>query len=128
MAAFPSRPHDVFMAHWKKILAGQDGAINRTVLYQGQVTGNIGCWEQDGESKVAYWLGKEFWSRGIASAALGLFLREVTVRPLHARVVKHNIGSIRVLQKCGFTISGEEKFADADGTEGGEFILSLMEG
>lgn len=127
MAAFPSRPHDAFMAHWRKILAGQNGAINRTIIFQGQVAGNVGSWEQDNERKVAYWLGKEFWGKGIASAALGLFLREVTLRPLHARVVKHNIGSIRVLLKCGFTVSGEEKFTDADGTTVEEFILSLVE-
>lgn len=125
MAAFPSRPRDAFMAHWKNILAGQNGAIIRTVISQGQVAGNVGSWEQDGERRVGYWLGKEFWGRGIASAALSLFLREVTVRPLQARVVKHNIGSIRVLQKCGFAISGADKFAGADGTESEEFILSL---
>lgn len=29
-------------------------------------------------------------------------------RPLYAAVARHNVGSIRVLQKCGFTILGEE--------------------
>ncbi|MDB6092846.1 MAG: hypothetical protein JWM32_408 [Verrucomicrobia bacterium] len=126
MAAFPSRSHGAFMAHWTKLMAETNGAIIRTILFQGQAAGNIGCWEQDGERKVGYWLGREFWGRGIASAALSLLLREVKVRPLHARVVKHNIASIRVLQKCGFTISGEDKFPDADGAESEEFILTLV--
>jgi RimJ/RimL family protein N-acetyltransferase len=30
------------------------------------------------------------------------------VRPLYARVARHNLASRRVLEKCGFTISGEE--------------------
>ena len=38
-----------------------------------------------------------------------LFLSRVEVhRPLHAGVAKHNIASIRVLEKCGFTVIGEK--------------------
>jgi RimJ/RimL family protein N-acetyltransferase len=125
MAAFPSRDHDAFMAHWAKILAGPEGNVIRTIVFQGQVAGNVGSWEQAGERNVGYWLGREFWGKGIASAALPLFLGEVKMRPLHAHVVKHNAASIRVLQKCGFVISGEDKFPDAAGAGGEEFILIL---
>jgi RimJ/RimL family protein N-acetyltransferase len=125
MAAFPSRPRDAFMAHWAKIRTESNGAIIRTIVFQGQVAGNIGSWEQADERNVGYWLGREYWGKGIASAALILFLGEVKMRPLHAHVVKHNVASIRVLQKCGFVISGEDKFPDADGAEGEEYILSL---
>jgi len=39
-------------------------------------------------------------------------------RPLYARGAKDNITSIRVLEKCGFTISGYDKaFASARGEE-----------
>ena len=41
--------------------------------------------------------------------ALGAFLSQVTVRPLYAHVAKHNLASIRVLEKCGFTRVGEDK-------------------
>jgi len=44
--------------------------------------------------------------------------------PLYAHVARHNIGSQRVLQKCGFVISGEDKFTE-DGKEIEEFILKL---
>jgi RimJ/RimL family protein N-acetyltransferase len=74
---------------------------------------------------VSYWLGREFWGRGIASAALALLLAEVKTRPLHAHVVRHNVASIRVLQKCGFVISGAEKFPDGAGGEIEEVILTL---
>ena len=43
----------------------------------------------------------------IATKALAEFLKHVMQRPLYAHVVKHNIGSIRVLEKCGFTRQGE---------------------
>jgi RimJ/RimL family protein N-acetyltransferase len=46
--------------------------------------------------------------------------------PIYARVVKDNIASLRVLEKCGFDICGESKgFADARGQEFEEFILRL---
>ena len=54
------------------------------------------------------------------------FLGYVKVRPLYAWAAKDNIASIRVLQKCGFTISGEDKgFANARGGEVEEVILIL---
>jgi RimJ/RimL family protein N-acetyltransferase len=124
MAAFPARSHDEFMAHWMKIMA--DGTtILKTILFDGKVAGNIVAWKQAGAAKVGYWLGKEYWGKGIASAALSLFLEHVKIRPLYAHVAKHNTASIRVLQKCGFTITGEGKFDTADGCEGEEFILAL---
>jgi RimJ/RimL family protein N-acetyltransferase len=127
MAAFPSRDHDAFMAHWAKIRATPEETITRTILYQGQVAGNIGSWVQAGKREVGYWLGREFWGRGIASAALNQFLADIKTRPLQAHVIKHNVASIRVLQKCGFVITGREKSPDATGTEIEEIILTLAE-
>ena len=50
--------------------------------------------------EVTYWLGKEFWGRGLAEA-LNRMLQLVIDRPIFARAAADNIGSIRVLQKCG---------------------------
>jgi RimJ/RimL family protein N-acetyltransferase len=124
MAAFPARPHDAFMAHWKKVMTEGAGIV-RTIIFQGNVAGNIGSWESPGERRLGYWLGKEYWGKGIASAALAQFLEQVKARPLHARVAKHNAASIRVLQKCAFTICGEERFAGPDGEQEVEVILIL---
>jgi RimJ/RimL family protein N-acetyltransferase len=124
MAAFPSRAHDAFMAHWAKIMA--DGTtILRTILFQGNVAGSILAWGQPEERKIGYWLGKEFWGKGIASAALAQFVAQVQERPLVAYVAKRNVASIRVLQKCGFTIAGEGTFGGSDGEEVEELILTL---
>jgi RimJ/RimL family protein N-acetyltransferase len=125
LAAFPSRDRVTFMAHWAKIRATPQETITRTILCHGQVAGNIGSWVQAGQREVSYWLGREFWGRGIASAALALLLVEVKTRPLHAHVVKHNVASIRVLQKCGFLITGSEKYRDATGAEIEELFLTL---
>ncbi len=107
MAAFPARDREAFMAHWAKIMADENNIL-KTILYGDQVAGNIVSWEHDGEREVGYWLGREFWSKGIATQALAAFLEIVSARPLYAHVVKHNLASIRVLEKCGFTITGEE--------------------
>ena len=78
------------------------------------------------EPEVSYWLGKEFWGKGIATWALGEFLEFDRSRPMYARVAKDNLASLRVLQKCGFVIQGEDKgFANAREQEVEEFILIL---
>jgi RimJ/RimL family protein N-acetyltransferase len=75
---------------------------------------------------VSYWLGKEYWGKGIATEALGLFLGIIEERPLYARAAKDNAASIRVLEKCGFVISGCERgFANARGEEIDEVVLVL---
>jgi RimJ/RimL family protein N-acetyltransferase len=125
MAAFPSRDRDAFMAHWAKVMAN-DSVILKTILFDGQVAGNIVSFEMSGKREVGYWIGKEYWGKGIATRALAAFLDQVKTRPLYAHVAKHNIGSRRVLEKCGFTIVGEDKGPlDAHGKKFEEFIFEL---
>jgi len=124
MAAFPARDRAAFDIHWKtKILANPAAAI-QTILLDGQVAGNIGSWPQDGVRLVGYWIGKQYWGRGVATRALADFLQLVTERPLYAHVAKHNIGSIRVLEKCGFSLEREES-ADVAGKDVAELVLVL---
>ena len=129
MAAFTSKdPHDweAFLAHWSKIMADPT-TVNKSILYQGQVVGNVAKFIMFDEPSVAYGLGREYWGQGLATEALRQFLQDVvTTRPLFARAAKDNIGSVRVLQKCGFVIIGEDKgFANARGEEIEEYILQL---
>ena len=114
------------MAHWATILQNPTG-VNRAIVANGEVAGNIVCWEQEGERRIGYWIGREYWGQGIASQALSQFLNQIVERPLAAHVAKHNAASIRVLQKCGSTISGEETYLDPDGTTGEELILTKHE-
>jgi RimJ/RimL family protein N-acetyltransferase len=102
MAAFPSRNRDAFMAHWARTLAN-DSALTWTIVCDGEVAGNIGCWKADERRLVGYWIGREFWGRGLATEALAEVVSIVDTRPLHAEVVNTNVASIRVLEKCGFT-------------------------
>ncbi|HEX9068926.1 MAG TPA: GNAT family N-acetyltransferase [Ktedonobacterales bacterium] len=112
MAAFPARDEAAFYAHWAKIMADESN-ITRTVLDDGIVVGNIGSWmASPGKREVGYGYGREHWGKGIATQALAELLREISDRPLYASVAKHNIGSLRVLEKCGFVVTGSEIIHD----------------
>lgn len=128
MAAFTVKDpadREAFTALWAKI-SKDPTIIARTILFDDQVVGSILSFEQFGEREVSYWLGQVFWGQGLATAALAAFLNVIEVRPLFGRAAKDNSGSIRVLQKCGFSVTGEDKgFANGRGEEIEEYILRL---
>ena len=128
MAAFTAKEpanHAAFMAHWAKVRADA-AVVIRTILFDGQLAGYVTSHGWFGEPEVSYWLGREYWGKGIATQALARFLCVQPVRPLYGRAVKDNIASIRVLEKCGFVVCGEDKgFANARGEEVEEQILAL---
>ena len=131
IAAFTVKdPSDraAFMARWQRILADPT-VIIRTVVTDGAVAGSVLSYEVEGRPEVSYWLGRAFWGRGIATRALTAFLADANrTRPIYARAAKDNIGSLRVLAKCGFTIVGEDKgYANARGAEVEEYVLALQE-
>ena len=129
MAAFVGKDRKdkaVFDAHWEKILNSSQNTT-RTIVADGQVAGHIACYPDGEHMEVTYWLGKEFWGRGLATQALNRMLRLVVARPIFARAAADNIGSIRVLQKCGFEIIGTDKgFANGRGEETEEYILRMI--
>jgi RimJ/RimL family protein N-acetyltransferase len=101
MAAFPSRDFPAFVEHEAKIKA-DPSAIKRTIVADAGVVGWIGSWEVEDEREVGFWIGREHWGNGYATAALRAFLDVDLHRPLHAHVADHNVGSRRVLENCGF--------------------------
>ena len=106
MSAYPSKDRGDFMRHWEGILNNK-AITARTLVYKEKIAGHIVCWKEKYEQQIGYWIGKQFWGRGIASAALAEFLQEVQARPLYARIANHNLASKRVLEKCGFALLDE---------------------
>lgn len=49
----------------------------------------------------------------------------VETRPLVAHVAKNNIGSKRVLEKCGFKVVGEDRYVNIGKEEEEGFVLKL---
>ena len=111
MAAFPTRAPDVFYAHWATIRADPTN-YTRTIVADDEVVGDIVSWLDHGSRQVGYWIGRDHWGKGFATAALRLLLDEIKDRPVTAHVVPDNIGSQRVVEKCGFVRVGQEVAED----------------
>jgi RimJ/RimL family protein N-acetyltransferase len=127
MAAFGTRDPDAseLAARWKRVLADKS-APQRAIVEGGNVVGFVASFMREGKPEVTYWIARSHWGRGIATAALSQFLQCATVRPIYASAAKDNVASLRVLEKCGFTIRGSGKaFASARGEEIEEVFLEL---
>ncbi len=126
MAAFPARSQDAFMKHWTTKVLANESAEKKAIVVDNRVAGYVLSWEQDEKHLIGYWIGKEYWGKGIATEALRAFLFLLKMRPLHAFVAKHNIGSVRVLEKCGFTVSKNSTFfSEVHGHDMEEILMVL---
>ena len=120
MAAFPSRDYEAFMTHWRTKILGNLTNRKQVIIAEGEVVGDIGSWDDHGKRLVGYWIASSHWGRGIATGALRAFLSEhEKTRPIYADVATHNLGSVRVLEKCGFVRAS----APALGHDGVEAVM-----
>ena len=97
-------------------LAGRmDPRTYFAIEVDGELAGGIGYIRKtDVErigAEVGYWLGRPFWGRGIATAALRLltahaFAADPELRRLWAVPFARNVASARVLEKCGYRLEG----------------------
>ncbi len=79
----------------------------------GRVIGIISLREINYRSKVAetgFWIGRDFWGKGLATEAVSLALefgfKELQLHRVNAWTAEENIGSRRVMEKCGFKLEG----------------------
>ena len=107
MANVPPRDWDAFMAHWTTRILGDPRVVAKVIVAGGSVAGFVVSFERFGKREVGYWVGRTHWGRGIATKALAALLHLDPARPLYARVSPHNVGSLRVLEKCGFAVTDE---------------------
>jgi RimJ/RimL family protein N-acetyltransferase len=125
LAAVVPRSWEEFEVHWLKVLANGD-ITPRAILLDEELVGQVTCFPRDGKSWVGYWIDREYWGRGVATQGLALLVEEVNTRPLVACVAIHNIGSLRVLERCGFAeverrmCPGDERYLACE-----EVILKL---
>ncbi|MFI6054388.1 GNAT family N-acetyltransferase [Streptomyces violascens] len=114
-----------FDAHWARVRG--DGSVTmRTVLADGVVVGYAALYGPSDEREVTYWIDRAHWGRGIATAALAQLVALESGRPLFAHAAADNTGSIRVLEKCGFVVTGHGRgFAFARGQDIDEVLLTL---
>lgn len=104
------------LADYEKTLLPGAASFGQTILLDGQYIGDIWCYCIDPEDTpncmVSFCIFETgCWSKGIATAALGLFLPVIRekygIRTVGAFTYSHNRPSMRVLQKNGFTAMEE---------------------
>ena len=116
MAAFPPREYDAFMVHWRtKVLANPAGR-KRTIVVDDCVAGNIVSWDADGRRLVGYWIGREYWGRGIATEAGAAWrdhgLGALGLTRIVSMISPENAASRRIAEKLGFTVEREAMWGD----------------
>lgn len=111
---FPT-PYTVLDAEqWLDSIRKTRPFLNFAILYQGRIAGNIGIVPKEDVYRVSveigYFIGEEFWGKGIATEATRLLVeyieQEFNVVRIYAEVFETNKASMRVLQKNGFYLEG----------------------
>lgn len=91
-------------------------SYGRTVYVDDRYVGDIWCYcidrKEEPNAMISYCIfDTEYWNKGIATEALGVFVEEVTERfqlqTLGAFTYASNKGSIRILEKNGFELVEE---------------------
>jgi|ETNmetMinimDraft_21_1059911.scaffolds.fasta_scaffold82621_2 RimJ/RimL family protein N-acetyltransferase len=77
---------------------------------EGKLIGGIGFHNgiNGHKAEIGYWLAKPYWGQGIMSMAVKkvceIGFKEFGLSRITANVFEQNIGSARVVEKCGFTL------------------------
>ncbi len=116
---FPS-PYTVMDAlAWIKHANEEKPVANFAIEIGHVVAGNISCiWHKDVYAKtveVGYFIGENYWGKGIASAAVALMLEAIKknkeIVRIEAKIFDGNGASARVLEKNNFVLEGIRKNA-----------------
>lgn len=116
---------------WLEMVVGQKQETNFAIDVGGEAVGGIGftvqCDVARRSAEIGYWLGEEFWGRGIATEALIAVtdhaFSNYDVCRLYAHVFDWNGASVRVLEKAGYEFEGRLKKSV---TKDGRTIDQLM--
>ncbi|MCX2574648.1 GNAT family N-acetyltransferase [Pedobacter sandarakinus] len=128
LAAFMPKDATDKIAYLKKHLKllNDPTVNNQTILLNNSIVGSVAKYIIEPDAEITYWIDRKYWRRGIATTALKKFLEIESTRPIVGRVAFDNLGSQKVLEKCGFIKIGADKgFANARQTEIEEFIYRL---
>ena len=131
-------PHPYTMADaegWIARASAETPCANFAIVVDGAAVGGIGLVLKDDvfrrSAEIGYWLGEEFWGRGIVSEAV----RAVTeyafsnfdICRIYAGVFEWNPASMRVLEKAGYEFEGRmKKSVTKDGQTIDELIYAIV--
>lgn len=117
--------------YWIENAVGHKPETNFAIDVAGEAAGGIGFDLQTDvgrrSAEIGYWLGEEFWGRGIATEALIVVTEyafsNYDVCRLYAHVFAWNPASARVLEKAGYEYEGRLRKSV---TKDGQTIDQLM--
>lgn len=99
---------------WFEELAKRDPLTNFAIAVDDRFAGGVGLYLRGDvhyrSAEIGYWLGREFWGRGIGTAAVRAFTRHAfaahDLLRIYASVFSWNPASMRVLEKAGYVREG----------------------
>lgn len=118
---FP-RPYTIANARsWiSRIASGHERGLQFAIDIDGVAVGGIGIdvisYNAPRLGELGYWLGEDFWGRGIASRAVPVVcaqgFEQLALARLRALVRNSNAASLRVLEKNGFVLESKLRRSD----------------
>ncbi|MBI5505390.1 MAG: GNAT family N-acetyltransferase [Deltaproteobacteria bacterium] len=118
---FP-RPYTIANARtWiARVASGHERGLQFAIDIDGIAVGGIGIdvisYNAPRLGEIGYWLGEDFWGRGIASKAVPLVcaqgFEKLALARLRAVVRDSNAASLRVLEKSGFALASKLRRSD----------------
>ena len=117
--------------NWLEMVVGHEPRTNFAIDVAGEAVGGIGFTLQPDvcyrSAEIGYWLGEEFWGRGITTDALiavsDYAFSRFNLCRLFAHVFEGNEASARVLEKAGYAFEGRMRKSV---TKEGKTIDQLM--
>ena len=90
------------------LLLGNGAVVKKTIVFGEEVAGHIVCFEQSGRQLVGYWVGREFWGKGLATNLVATvcqqLLSEYDFIGLH--VDAENPAARTAYERVGMTVIG----------------------
>jgi [ribosomal protein S5]-alanine N-acetyltransferase len=114
---FPSPYSETDADSWLKLVVDKKPVTEFAIEVDDKAVGGIGFVPNDDvhrlQAEIGYWLGEEYWGRGIATASIKAVseyaFAEFKLIRLYASVFEWNIASSRVLEKAGYNFEGRLK-------------------
>ena len=131
-------PHPYTLADARRFLAmmtAQSPELAYCISFEGQAVGGIGlkpCYDVERFSaEIGYWLGEDFWGRGIMTAAVTAVTRHgiksLGLNRVFALPYARNAPSCRLLEKAGYVLEGRMiRSAFKDGRWEDQFLYAYV--
>lgn len=131
-------PYPYTMEHaltWIELAKRVQPVTNFAIVVDGEAVGGIGLVLKDDiysrSAEIGYWLGEEFWGRGIATEAVSALtdwaFANFDLCRIYAGVFEWNPASMRVLEKAGYQLEARlRKRVTKDGHTIDELIYAVV--